>query len=107
MAYDCLLDPIGFNQCRWGYHNVADLRKVVSEYAAHDLPLDTMWTDIDYMDAYRIFTTDPVHFPQTEFKQFVDTLHQNQQHYIPIVRYSIMTDTHTHTHTHSSLIAVD
>lgn len=30
------------------------------------------------------FTFDPVRFPPSEMKQFVDTLHSNNQHYIPI-----------------------
>ena len=29
---------------------------MVQNYTAHDLPLDTMWADIDYMDDYKIFT---------------------------------------------------
>jgi len=28
----------------------------VDNYTAADLPLDTMWADIDYMDDYKIFT---------------------------------------------------
>lgn len=34
----------------------------------------------EYMD----FTFDPVRFPPSEMLQFVDTLHANNQHYIPI-----------------------
>jgi alpha-glucosidase len=41
-----------------------------------------MWNDIDYMDGYRVFTFDPVKFPITRMKQFVDELHANGQRYI-------------------------
>jgi lysosomal alpha-glucosidase len=42
------------------------------------------WNDIDYMDKYLDFTLDPVRFPPSEMKKFVDELHANGQHYIMI-----------------------
>lgn len=46
---------------------------MVQNYSDYNLPLDTMWTDIDYMDAYKDFTIDPVNFGG--LGEFVDVLH--------------------------------
>jgi alpha-D-xyloside xylohydrolase len=41
-----------------------------------------MWNDIDYMDNYLDYTTDPVNYPENEMRAFSEQLHANGQHYI-------------------------
>ncbi|EGC30327.1 hypothetical protein DICPUDRAFT_157944 [Dictyostelium purpureum] len=76
---------LGFHNCRWGYHSIAETAQVVANYSKFGIPLETMWNDIDYMDQYRDFSTDPVNFAAEDFTAFVDSLHANNQHYMMIV----------------------
>ncbi len=54
---------LGYHQCRWGYKSAQDVREVVAGFREHNLPLDAIHLDIDYMDGYRVFTVDEERFP--------------------------------------------
>ncbi|KAF2839462.1 glycoside hydrolase family 31 protein [Patellaria atrata CBS 101060] len=75
----------GFHQCRWGYTNISQLQDVVDNFASSGIPLETIWSDIDYMNQYRDFTTDNVTMPLPEFHAFLTDLHDKGQHWVPIV----------------------
>ena len=53
----------GFAQSRFGYQSEADIREVVRQYRAHDLPLDMVCMDIDYMQDYADFTVNRSRYP--------------------------------------------
>ncbi len=53
---------------RWGYKHVEELGDVVAKYKAADIPLEVMWTDIDYMDGYRDFSLDPNNFSEDKMQ---------------------------------------
>ncbi len=75
----------GFHQCRYGYQDVYEVAGVVANYSAAAIPLETMWTDIDYMDQRRTMSLDPQRFPLEKMRQMIDQLHQNDQNYILMV----------------------
>ena len=76
---------LGYHQCRYGMRDVYEVANVVYNYSAANIPLETMWTDIDYMDRRRVFTLDPERFPLDRVQSLVDYLHSQQQHYIVMV----------------------
>lgn len=76
---------LGYHQCRWGYDTVDALQEVVDRFAEAELPLETLWSDIDYMDSFRDFTSDPHRYPRDRFSELISGLHNRLQHYVPIV----------------------
>ncbi|XP_031633409.1 neutral alpha-glucosidase AB-like [Contarinia nasturtii] len=54
---------LGFHQSRWNYKDENDVVNVSSNFDVHDIPLDTMWLDIDYTNNKQYFTWDPKLFP--------------------------------------------
>ena len=73
---------LGYHQCRNGMQDVYEVAEVVANYSAADIPLETMWTDIDYMDRGKVFSLDPDRYPFEKVQQLVRTLHNRGQRYI-------------------------
>ncbi|XP_052063145.1 lysosomal alpha-glucosidase-like [Mytilus californianus] len=74
---------LGFHLCRWGYTNTDNLRLIVNDMRKKQIPYDTQWVDIDYMDSYKDWTLDPNSF--SDLPNLVNDLHSYGMHFIPIV----------------------
>lgn len=47
---------LGYSQCRWSYENEERVMEIAENFRKRDIPCDTIYLDIDYMDGYRVFT---------------------------------------------------
>lgn len=54
---------IGYHQCRYSYYPEAEVRRIAEGFRTHQIPCDVIWMDIDYMEAFRVFTFDRGYFP--------------------------------------------
>ncbi|MCQ2437526.1 MAG: alpha-glucosidase, partial [Clostridia bacterium] len=72
----------GFGQSRWGYATRKDFTDVVANYRKHDLPIDCLYMDIDYMDNFKDFT---VNEGFGDFRGFVDEMKGQKIHLVPII----------------------
>ncbi len=54
---------IAYHQCRYSYYPESKVREIAGLFREKQIPCDAIWLDIDYMDAYRVFTWDKERFP--------------------------------------------
>ncbi|MCV2393573.1 glycoside hydrolase family 31 protein [Actinotalea sp. M2MS4P-6] len=62
----CGLPPVwalGHHQCRWKAYTQDEVVALADRMREADVPCDVFWLDIDHMRGYRVFTWDPVAFP--------------------------------------------
>ena len=49
---------LGYHQSRWGYKSLTQFSEVIQNFKQSKIPIDTMWSDLDYMKNKAIFTVD-------------------------------------------------
>ena len=54
---------LGYHQCRYSYYPDTQVMQIADTFREKNIPCDVIWMDIDYMNGYRVFTFDPVGFP--------------------------------------------
>jgi alpha-glucosidase len=74
---------LGYHQCRWGYYPESEFMSIAQKFRDKSIPCDGLWLDINYMDAYKIFTWHPDSYPQP--KKMLDNLHRMGYHVVTIV----------------------
>ena len=83
---------LGNQQSRWSYYPDTLVEEVVRQYRERDLPLDVVHLDIDYMQAYRVFTFDTTRFSNP--KALSEKLAQGKT-YQEVVPISLISDYQT------------
>ncbi len=73
----------GYGQSRWGYKNAEDIRSVAENYRKREIPIDSIYLDIDYMERFKDFTVDVNAFP--EFPDFCSEMKAQGIHLVPII----------------------
>jgi len=77
---------LGFHQSRTGYKDTAALSDVVANYTAAHLPLDAIWSDIDYMEDFKNFYIDNENYG--DLPTFIKT-DLKDKHWVPVVSAAI------------------
>ena len=81
---------LGWNQCRWCYRNLGDVKESMQGYLDNKIPLDTQWVDIDYMQDYKDFTYNAKDNNGNAgdfagLPDFVKDLHTKNMRFVPII----------------------
>ncbi len=54
---------LGYHQCRWAKYTQDAIEQLAKQFRDREVPCDTLWLDIEYMDGYRVFTWNTEAFP--------------------------------------------
>ena len=73
----------GYQQSRWGYAKESDFYEIAAQYRQLDIPLESIYMDIDYMEEYKDFTIDREKFP--DFEELVCNLKKDGIRLVPII----------------------
>jgi alpha-glucosidase len=73
----------GYQQCRWSYPNEKRVKEIAHSLREFNIPCDVIYTDIDYMEDYKVFTIDKKRFPN--MANLIESLKKDGFHLVPIV----------------------
>lgn len=57
---------VGYQQCRYSYYPQEEVVSIAQTFRDKKIPCDVIYLDIHYMDQYKLFTWNPVHFTQPQ-----------------------------------------
>lgn len=81
---------LGFHQSARRYNQTSVINDVMNAYKLSDMPLESIWLDIEFMDRYRNFEINKTRFPN--FASTASAIHKNGQKIIPIVDAGLAAD---------------
>jgi len=81
---------LGFHQSRYSYKSEAEVYSIADRMRRENIPCDSIWLDIDYMDAFKVFTWNRHNFPDPETMNA--TLERNGFRTVAIVDPGIKVD---------------
>jgi len=81
---------LGNGQSRFSYETADEVRQIARSFRERDIPCDTLYFDIDTLDGYRVFTWNPVGFPDPE--GLLAELHEMGFHAVSIVDAGVKVD---------------
>lgn len=64
---------LGYQQSRFSYYPQGQVKEIADNFRSRKIPLDVIWMDINYMDAFKVFTFDQKGYPDP--KGLNDYLH--------------------------------
>lgn len=73
----------GYGQSRWSYNTADEVREVAAEYKKRNIPIDSIYLDIDYMERYKDFTINRDTF--ADFEDLVKEMKEQKIHLVPII----------------------
>ncbi|GIO35647.1 hypothetical protein J41TS12_05080 [Paenibacillus antibioticophila] len=81
---------LGYQQSRFSYMNQEEVLGLAAAFREKRIPCDVIYLDIHYMDEYKIFTFDPVRFPNP--KQMIAELKTMGFRIVPVVDPGVKID---------------
>uniref|UniRef100_A0ACB8FPY0 Uncharacterized protein n=1 Tax=Sphaerodactylus townsendi TaxID=933632 RepID=A0ACB8FPY0_9SAUR len=74
---------LGYQLSRWGYTDIAAVKKTVRRMEQYGIPQDVQYADIDYMDQQRDFTYDKEKY--AGLPEFIQEMKNEGLHYVIIL----------------------
>lgn len=79
----------GWHQCRWGYKSTKDLEDIFDNYLKYDIPLDGIWTDLDFLSNNKNFV---LSLPHSLTPLFIKKLQLKGKKFVPLLDYALPID---------------
>jgi alpha-glucosidase (family GH31 glycosyl hydrolase) len=80
---------LGWHQSRTGYASLHSLQSVMRLYAQNEIPLTSVWHDLDYMENSVPFTVNSNEFTQTSLDKLKNDFSTYNVKYVPVINEGI------------------